>query len=83
VKGRSGRTVLAIVSGLFDVTAKRIGARDFRQSLQDAMIAEHLRRTKVPESHYSVFLFDSPRAMRRALRQSIPSGPKTLDIRWH
>lgn len=67
VRGQSGRHVLIINSGIYEVTAKLCGTRDVNRFVC-RLADHHMRKHRVPETAYGVYTFSSKRAMLRWLQ---------------
>ncbi len=86
VRGQSGRAVLIINSGIFEVTAKRVGVCDSNRFVC-AMARYHMAKHSVREEHYGVYFFQSKREMLRWLVSWHSQGgwkPRLVDfkIEW-
>ncbi len=80
IRGQSGRSVLIVNSGIFEVTAKVVGTRDSNRFV--AQLTEyHMHRHLVPETAYGVYTFKSKRAMKKWLVQWHSQGNWEAKIR--
>lgn len=65
VRHQSGRSVVVVNSGIFAVTAKKIGTSYDR--CVGELTGHHMRKHRVPEELHGVYSFPSKRAMCRWL----------------
>lgn len=78
--GQSGRSVLIVNSGIYEVTAKHIGTSGANRHVC-SLTEHHMKKHQVPETAYGVYSFPSKRAMKRWLMHWHKMGNWSPDFR--